>query len=56
MTIANEIERLMVAKNDIKKVLSNRNVFVPENVTLEEYSKYVDMINNDTSRDDDEVL
>ena len=56
MSIANEIERLRNAKKGIKEVLSNKGVVVPEDVTLEEYHKYVDMIDGNVSRDDDEVL
>lgn len=55
MSIANEIERLFNIKNDLKEVIFNKKVTIPEGTLIDEYYKYVDKIGEDTTRDDDEI-
>lgn len=44
MTIASEIQRLQTAKANIKASIEGKDVTVPSNATLDEYSEYIDEI------------
>jgi hypothetical protein len=44
MSIANEIERLQVAKSDLATSIASKGVTVPANATLDDYAALVDSI------------
>ena len=42
MSIANEINRIVAAKNDLKEVIKNRGVQIGDNILLDEYASVVE--------------
>lgn len=46
MSIKTEIDRINSAKDDIKEAIEEKGVSVPANATIDNYSTYIQMINN----------
>lgn len=44
MSIERELERIINAKNDLKEVILDNGVTIPEGTLINEYYKYIDSI------------